>query len=140
MSDQRFVHPHRVTYADCTIGNHVYYGRYLDILEAARGEFFRHIGQTLLEWQNLGFMFPVVEAKLRYKALARYDELLRIEVWITTAEKVRLNLAYRVTSPSGQPMLEAETHHVCMSLDEKMKRLPAALVAMLQPHLRFDAP
>ena len=34
----------RVTYAECTLGNHIYHARYLDLLEAARGEFFRQLG------------------------------------------------------------------------------------------------
>jgi len=29
-----FVHTHRVTYAECTVGNHIYHARYLDLLEA----------------------------------------------------------------------------------------------------------
>jgi acyl-CoA thioester hydrolase len=136
VSDKAFRHPHRVVYADCTLGNHVYYARYLELLEAARGEFLRGLGVTLLAWQERGFMFPVVEAHLRYKALARYDDLLQLEVWVTAAEKVRLNFAYRITRQSGELVLEAETLHVCMNLGEKLKRLPEELVARLKPHLR----
>jgi len=136
VSNQSFVYPHRVTYADCTIGNHVYYANCLGILEAARGEFFRHLGAPLLKWQEIGFMFPVVEAQLRYKALARYDDVLSIEVWVTAAERVRLNFAYRITNQAGALVLEGETLHVCMSLEEKMKRLPEELGAALKPQLR----
>jgi acyl-CoA thioester hydrolase len=81
-------------------------------------------------------MFPVVEAHLRYKALARYDDVLSIEVWLTTAERVRLNFAYRVTNQAGDLVLEGETLHVCMSLEEKMKRLPEEFMAAVKPHLR----
>ena len=35
MPASTFQHQHRVSYADCTLGNHVYYGRYLDLLEEA---------------------------------------------------------------------------------------------------------
>src|SRR5437762_1677580 len=70
-----FMHTHRVTYSDCTAGNHVYYSRFLDIVEAARGEFFRHRGRTFLYWQEQSTIFPVVECRLRYLAPARYDEL-----------------------------------------------------------------
>jgi acyl-CoA thioester hydrolase len=135
-----FYHCHRVVYADCTLGNHVYYGRYLDILEAARGEFFRQLWVTMLEWQARGFMFPVVEAHLRYKALARYDDLLQVEIWVTAAERVRLNVACRITNQSGTLVLEGETWHVCMSLEEKVKRLPVELVTTLQPYLRSALP
>jgi acyl-CoA thioester hydrolase len=129
MSEGAFSYKHRVVYADCTLGNHVYYARYLAILEAARGEFFRTSGMTLLGWQERGFMFPVVEVQLRYKALARYDDLLQVEVWVTAAEKVRLNFAYRITNQSSDVILEGETMHVCMNLEEKLKRLPEELVS-----------
>lgn len=139
MSHQNFLHPYRVTYRDCTLGNHVYYANYLGILEAARGEFFRHLAAPLLKWQEAGFMFPVVEAHLRYKALARYDDVLSIAVWVTTAERVRLNFGYRVTNQSGALVLEGETLHVCLSLEEKMKRLPEDLLAAVKPYLRHAA-
>ena len=122
-----FQYSHRVTYAECTVGNHIYYARYLDLLEAARGEFFRHLGATFLDWQERGAIFPVVECRLRYKSPARYDDVLTIEVWVTVAEKVRLNFAYRILNQTGVLILEAETLHVCTGLDEKLKRLPEEL-------------
>src|SRR5438132_11298610 len=70
MSVLIFKHTHRVTYSDCTAGNHVYYSRFLDLLEAARGEFFRHLGRTFLHWQESGTIFPVTECRLRYLAPA----------------------------------------------------------------------
>jgi acyl-CoA thioesterase FadM len=45
-------HTHRVSYAECTVGNHIYHSRYLDLLEAARGEFIRSLGPTVLHWQE----------------------------------------------------------------------------------------
>ena len=122
-----FSHSHRVAYAECTLGNHVYYARYLDLLEIARGEFFRSLGATFLHWQEQGTIFPVVECHLLYKLPARYDELLKIEVWSTLAEKARLNFGYRILNERGLLVLEAETCHVCTGLDEKPKRLPAEL-------------
>lgn len=81
-----FRHPHRVSYAECTVGNHIYHARYLDLLEAARGEFLRALGPTVLELQERDCIFPVIEARLRYKAPARYDDLLTIEAWVTAVE------------------------------------------------------
>ena len=133
---QNFRHTHRVTYAECTVGNHIYYGRYLDLLEAARGEFFRHLGRPLLQLQEQDLIFPVIECRLRYKAPARYDDVLAIELWPTTAERVRLNFAYRVEKEGGGLILEAETSQVCTGLDEKPKRLPEDLAGLLQPYLR----
>ncbi len=133
MGQTCFRHPHRVTYADCTAGNHIYYARYLHLLEAARNEFLRSLGEPFLEWQNQDTLFPVVECRVRYRSPAHYDDLLAIEVWPTLAERVRLNFAYRILNQGGALILEAETCHVCATLQEKPKRLPEALRLKLLP-------
>jgi acyl-CoA thioester hydrolase len=136
MSAELFRHARRVTYADCTVGNHIYYARYLELLEEARGEFFRRLGATLLQWQERGVIFPVVECRVRYRLPARYDDLLAIELWPAAAAGVRLNFAHRILNQSGRLVLEAETFHVCAGLNEKPRRLPADLAAQLQPCVR----
>ena len=130
MSRSVFQRQHRVTYSECTIGNHIYYARYLDLLEEARGEFFRHRGKTFRQWQEQDTIFPVIETHLRYKTPARYDDVLTIEVRIIRAQGVRLNFDYRITNQSGELVLEGETFHACTTIAGKPKALPAAL---LQP-------
>ena len=131
-----FRHPYRVTYAECTVGNHIYHSRYLDLLEAARGEFIRSLGGTVLQLQESNLIFPVIEARLHYKFPARYDDLLAIEVWVTAIEKVRLNFGHRILNQNGKLILEAETFHVCTGIDEKPKRLPEELAEKLRPYLK----
>jgi len=131
-----FRHQHRVTYAECTIGNHIYYARYLDLLEAARGEFFRSLGTTFLAWQERSVIFPVIEVRLRYQSPARYDDILTITVVVSTAERVRLNFEYRIENQSAVKILEAETFHVCAGLNDKPQRLPPELITSLRPYLR----
>ena len=125
-----FRHVYRVVYADCTLGNHIYYSRYLDILEAARGEFFRHLGIPLLQLQEQDTVFPVVECHLRYKAPARYDDVLTIELWTTLAQGARLNFGFRIVKEDTL-ILEGETFHVCTGLNEKPRRLPEELATKL---------
>jgi acyl-CoA thioester hydrolase len=136
MTAQIFRHPHRVIYAECTVGNHVYYGRYLDLLEAARGEFFRHLGAPFLEWQQADTILPVIECHLRYLAAARYDDRLTVELWLTGLERIRLNFAYRVVNQVLTEILAASTQHACTSVSGKIKRLPERLRRSLQPYLR----
>jgi acyl-CoA thioester hydrolase len=131
-----FRHIHRVSYAECTVGNHIYHSRYLDLLEAARGEFLRSLGQTVLALQDTDYIFPVIEARLVYKAPARYDDLLTIEVSPSLVERVRLNFFHRILNQDGKLLLEAETFHCCTSRDDKPKRLPAELVGKLQSLVR----
>ena len=130
-----FRHTHRVTYSECTVGNHIYHSRYLDLLEAARGEFIRSLGRTVMDWQERDVIFPVIEARLRYKSPARYDDLLTIEVWPMLVERVRLNFGHRILNQNGKLVLEAETLHASTGIDEKPKRMPGELAEKLKPYL-----
>jgi len=131
-----FRHLHRVSYAECTIGDHIYHSRYLDLLEAARGELFRSLGTAMLALQTADFIFPVIEARLRYSAPARYDDWLTLEVWPTLVERVRLNFGHRILNQAGKLLVEAETFHCCTGGEGKPKRLPPELVAKLLPLVR----
>ena len=135
MSHQMFTHTHRVTYAECTIGNHIYYSRYLDLCEEARGEFFRALGTTFQQWHDQDTLFPVIEAQLRYKGAARYDDVLRIEVWLTELGRVRLGFACRILNQEEKLLVEVNTSHACTSTSDKPKRLPEELTAKLQPYV-----
>ena len=135
MAPPTFSYSHRVTYADCTLGNHVYYARYLNLLEAARGAFFRELGLSFITLQERGIIFPVIECRLRYKTPARYDDVITIAVRPTAAEKIRLNIGYHITNVAGKTILEGETQHVCTNLSDKPMRLPEDLLNKLQPYL-----
>lgn len=135
MATSQFTYAHRVTYADCTLGNHIYYGRYLDLLEAARGDFFRELGVSFRVFQEQGIIFPVIECRLRYRSPARYDDSLAISVWPATLERVRLNFGYRIADTGGRTVLEGETFHACTDLNEKPRRIPVELVERLTPYL-----
>ena len=137
MAGQKFRHQHRVTYAECTLGNHVYYAKYLELLEETRGEFFRTLGEPLLKWQEADTIFPVVECRLRYKAAARYDDLLDIELWVTDLDRVRLGFSHRIVNGAGAEILLASTLHACTSLGEKLRRIPTELTEKLAPYLHI---
>ncbi|MDB6040038.1 MAG: thioesterase superfamily protein [Verrucomicrobiales bacterium] len=126
-----FTHTHRVSYAECTLGNHIYYARYLDILEQSRGEFFRHIGEPLLKCQELEILFPVSEVQIKYKGAARYDDLLEISVKPLQITRVRLQFQYEIQRANSL-LVEATVSHVCTDLNEKPKRMPVQLADALQ--------
>ena len=117
------------------MGNHIYYSRYLDLLEAARGELFRHVGIPFKQLHEDDTLLPVVDVHLRYKGAARYDEVLRIEVWVTQIERVRLEFSYRILNEAGKVLLQCTTLHACTAANDQMKRLPVELISKLQPYL-----
>ncbi|MDX1953685.1 MAG: thioesterase family protein [Verrucomicrobiota bacterium] len=128
---QFYRYQRRVVYSDCTVGNHVYYSRYLDFLEEARGEFFRNLGIPFLKLQEQGILFPVIEARLTYKAPARYDDVIVIDVAIKELKRLKLAFTYSIWREKTL-LLEAETLHVSMNLEEKPSRMPESLASILQ--------
>ena len=140
MKGLEFEHRHRVTYSECTLGNHVYYGNYLALLEEARGEFFRHLGATFLAWQERGVLFPVTACAFRFLAPARYDDVVTVRLWLTQLRGARLSFAYRLVVEPGRGVLEGETHHACTSLEDKPRRLPPELIERLHPYLHLPPP
>jgi acyl-CoA thioester hydrolase len=132
---------HRVSYSECTLGNHIYHSRYLDLLERARGEFFRALGQSLATLQEQDLVFPVIQCRLLYKRPARYDDVLRIQLALTELTRLRLTFTCEVTRPSDSAIiLRGETMHIAASIQEKPKRMPEPLVQLMRKYLMPEQP
>jgi len=116
-----------VTYFECTVGDHVFHARYLYILDRARGEWFRHLGQPLLELQRQDAIFSVTECQLRYKAPARYDDQIVVEMRVTEVSRVRMTLGYRIVHADGRTLVEAEIVYACTTVEGRPRRLPPEL-------------
>jgi acyl-CoA thioester hydrolase len=125
----------RVSYAHCTLGNHVYYARYLDMLEFARGEFFRHLGHTCLALQEQDVVFQITECGLKYLKPARYDDELQVRITLAEVRKVRLRFLYQIFRGNDH-LLDGWTVAVCAGLDERPKRIPAELAEAFAPFVR----
>ena len=131
-----FTYQMRVPYSDVTAGNHVYYSRYLEWLEAARTEAFREMGVTLEELQTKqSLMFPVVECLLKFNMAARYDDVIDIRSWFSEVGKVKFFWDYEVAR-GADILVDAKTLHVCTTLDEKPQRLPEGLAGKMKKHIR----
>ena len=66
--------------------------------------------------------------------------MLRIEVWLSELERVRLNFAYRVLNEAGKLLIEAQTLHACTSPEDKLQRLPEHMAALLAPFVAVPPP
>jgi len=118
-----FKHQIRIAYRDITVGNHVYYARYLDLLEVVRNEIFRELGHPFLILQQQNVIFPVIECSLKYHAPARYDDLLEIESVFSNVGKVQFTLNFLVKR--GETLIvTAMTRHAVTNLEEKPVRMP----------------
>ncbi|MBV9462858.1 MAG: acyl-CoA thioesterase [Verrucomicrobiae bacterium] len=132
-----FRHEIRVPYSAITLGNHVYYARYFDWLEAARGEAFRELGTPFAELQESDAIFPVLECEIRYFKPARYDDVVEIRSWFSKLSAIRFEWEYEIAR-GGDVLAKARTSHVCATMQEKPRKIPPELARAMEPHLRAE--
>jgi len=131
----------RVRYAETDQMGIVYYANYLAWFEIGRTEVLRTVGLSYrkLEVED-GCILPVVEAKCRYRAPARYDDEILIETLPSLVRGAVIKFSYKIlrkNTDGSEPTLlaEGETVHVVCDGELKRKRLPeryeAALKAMM---------
>ncbi len=129
----------RVIYGDTDQMGVVYYANYLRYFEHARNELFRAHGGTYRAFEEQGLMLPVVEVAVRYRAPARYDDLLLITTEISAASRVRLTFLYEVSREGEAGMLcSGHTVHACLTTAGKPARLPEHVLKLVTPTRRGE--
>ena len=126
---------HRVSYAECSVGNHVYHSRFLDILERARGEFFRSLGCNFGQLQDQDATFLVTDCQMKFRAMARYDELLTVDLWLTELGRARFSCAGRIKNATGAVLHESVVRLACATVEGRPRRMPAPLTGLLPGYL-----
>src|SRR5579863_10511836 len=123
----------RVIYGDTDQMGMVYYGNYLRYFEIARNEFLRRIGAPYRAFEEAhGLMLPVVEANVRYRRPARYDDELSILAAVPEVTGATARFVYQIRRlPDGEELASGHTVHACIDARDKVVRIPQALRARL---------
>lgn len=118
-----------VPFFDLDAVNIVWHGHYVKYLELARDALLYSIGYSHEDMVTSGYIWPVVEMKLRYVQAARLRQKLRVRASIVEFED-RLKIAYEITdTASGRRLNRAYTVQVPVRVDngEMLFTVPAAL-------------
>lgn len=108
----------RVRYAETDQMGVAYYANYFIWCEVGRVELLRQLGFDYREMEiEHACHLPVVEANCRYKAPARYDDVVTIETRVSALRESVIKFAYRLLCSRGAEgesilLAEAETVHV----------------------------
>ncbi len=104
-------HTLRVRYADADAMGVAYNAVYLVWFEVGRTEWLRALGLPYREVESRGLSLPVTEATLRFRAGARYDEMIQIETTIGEVRSRRVVFTYRIVR--GKELLASGTTVHC---------------------------
>jgi acyl-CoA thioester hydrolase len=128
---------YRVIYGDTDAAAVVYNANYLRFFEIGRTELMREKVCSYREIEELGLLLPVTECFVRYKAFARYDDLLQIETRLVWLKKVSCKFSYRILREdveTGREILIAKgyTIHAAVSREGKLSPIPTELIPRLK--------
>ncbi len=104
----------RVRYGETDAMGIVWHGNYLLWFEVGRVEVLRAIGYPYSRLESEGYGLPVTEAGLRYARAAKFDDVLRIEVWLEELRSRQFRIGYRISkADGGEECVTGFTEHVC---------------------------
>ncbi|NLG18511.1 MAG: YbgC/FadM family acyl-CoA thioesterase [Fibrobacter sp.] len=114
----------RVYYEDTDCGNVVYYANYLKYMERSRTEFLREKGIDLSNYQKNNILFAVIEANIKYRAPARYNDLLDVQSVCTEITSATVGFDTLIKNQSGILLVKGSVRLACMSPDGRARRIP----------------
>jgi acyl-CoA thioester hydrolase len=122
----------RVRYAETDQMGVVYYGNYFTYFEVGRVEWCRARGFDYGRMEREeGTVLVVAEARCRYRAPARYDEMLAIRTSLKQVRNSVIVFAYQITNAdSGQLLASGETTHVITDAQLRPRPIPQAYRAL----------
>lgn len=122
----------RVRYAETDQMGVVYHANFLIWCEIGRTDFLRQRGQRYADLERDGVALAVTEATVRFRAPARYDDLIRVRTRLREVRSRAVSFDYVIDAPERATVLaEAFTVLVAMTRDAKPVVLPDALRAVL---------
>lgn len=103
-----------VSFHDCDPMGVVWHGNYFRFFEAARETLLRSINYSYGEMRASGFVWPVVDTRVKYRLPLRCEEQIDVEACISEYEN-RLRIDYVVRNTAGQVTTRAHTIQVAVN-------------------------
>ena len=110
----------RVRYQETDQMGFVYYSNYFVYFEMGRIEYLRNLGFSYSELEKENIFLAVIEAHCKYRAPARFDDLLVIKTWLSKMKYARVEFCYEIRR-EGEEKLIAEGSTVLACLDENRR-------------------
>ncbi|RWX49452.1 acyl-CoA thioester hydrolase [Candidatus Electrothrix marina] len=144
MTEPIFRVQYRVIYGDTDSGGVVYNANYLRFAEIGRTELMRKWAVPYSEMERQGIILPVTESYLRYKAPARYDDLLTIATSLAEVKFVSLRFHFTITRweeerKREQLLVKGFTNHACINRQGKLTPFPDNIREAIQGVWQYEA-
>jgi len=106
-----------VPFHDCDPMNIVWHGNYARYLEVARSALLRKMNFDYEDMIKSGYMWPIVDMRVKYVASARYAQKIKVDAHLVEAES-RLKMEYLITClETGEKLTKASTIQLAVDLE-----------------------
>jgi acyl-CoA thioester hydrolase len=121
---------YRVIYGDTDQMGVMYYANHLRLFERGRTELMasRNFDYSAVEAE--GIYLPVVEANVKYRAPARFNDIVTIETVVADTTRITLRFGYRLLR-DDVVLAEGITLHAAIDKAGRPTRLPASVAQLL---------
>jgi len=102
-----------ISFHDCDPMGVVWHGHYFRFFEQAREALLRQIGYSYAEMAASGYVWPVVDTRVKYRQPLRCEEQIRVSASVTEYEN-RLRIDYVVKNATGEITTRAHTLQVAV--------------------------
>jgi acyl-CoA thioester hydrolase len=124
----------RVRFCETDLMGIVHHSNYLAYFEAGRVEWLRRRGVTYADWAARGMHLPVVEASVRYRAPARFDDVIAIETRLVELRAASLRFEYKMSRREGaedELLAEGFTRLACVNEHHVVRRFSEEMLGVL---------
>lgn len=123
-----------VRYAETDQMGVVYHANHLVWCDMARTEYLRERGIRYRDLEAGGLLLAVVDAQVRYRGSARFDDRLRIRCWVREVGSRRVEFGYAMDHvASGRAVATARTALVPLDASYALTTLPDDVRRVLEP-------
>jgi acyl-CoA thioester hydrolase len=122
----------RVRFGETDLMGIVHHGSYVHYMEVARIEWLRRRGVTYADWATHGVHLPVIELTLRYRAPARFDDEIDVNVTLAEVGAASVRFEYRLVRTDGTLLTEGMTRLACIDAQLALRRLTPEIIEFLQ--------
>ena len=123
----------RVRYQETDKGGRVYHSNYLVWLDMARTEYLRSKGIVYAELEDAGYFLVVKEINLNYRASARFDDEVRIDITKIIKQKFRVDFHYNIVhNLDDKLMVSAFVQVVCINKSGKPIIIPNMITEIIK--------
>jgi len=109
----------------------VHHANYLLYMEAGRVDWLHRRGISYEAWARRGIHLPVVDASLRYRKAARFDETLVVETTCQSQSRVTVHFVYRIVR-GDELICSGETVLACVGPSLALIRIPDDIAAVFR--------